>query len=236
MPIKILGLLMLTSTLLVAEPLKFAQIANTPDQMVGAEILKVVYAKLGMPIEIVAVSGKRALIESSEGRLDGEVHRIVEIDSIYPSLLKIPTAINHIEATVFSKNIDYLPVGCASLEGKLIGIVRGVIYAELCTKGLNKMAIFPDSVSLMKSLDKNIVDYVMTARFNGLVQLKKLGINSIIALKPALSKKPLFHYIHKKHAVLIPKIDSIIMAMAKSGELNLIRQKQMRIIMEQADK
>jgi polar amino acid transport system substrate-binding protein len=226
MPIKILGLLMLTSTILVAEPLKFAQIANTPDQIVGAEILKVVYAKLGMPIEIVAVSGKRALIESSEGRLDGEVHRIVEIDSIYPSLLKIPTAINHIEATVFSKNIDYLPVGCASLEGKLIGIVRGVIYAELCTEGLNKMAIFPDSVSLMKSLDKNIVDYVVTARFNGLVQLKKLGINSIIALKPALSKKPLFHYLHKKHADLIPKVNSVIIAMAKSGELNLIRQKR----------
>ncbi|MFT6991647.1 MAG: hypothetical protein ACJASL_003635 [Paraglaciecola sp.] len=226
MPIKILGLLILTSTLLVAEPLKFAQIANTPDQMVGPEILKVVYAKVGMPIEIVAVSGKRALIESNEGRLDGEVHRIVEIDSIYPSLLKIPTAINHIEATVFAKNIDYLPVGCASLEGKLIGIVRGVIYAELCTEGLNKMAIFPDSVSLMKSLDKNIVDYVVTARFNGLVQLKKLGINSIIALKPALSKKPLFHYLHKKHADLIPKVNSVIIAMAKSGELNLIRQKR----------
>jgi polar amino acid transport system substrate-binding protein len=226
MPIKILGLLILTSTLLVAEPLKFAQIANTPDQMVGPEILKVVYAKLGMPIEIVAVSGKRALMESSEGRLDGEVHRIVEIDSIYPSLLKIPTAINHIEATVFAKNIDYLPVGCASLEGKLIGIVRGVIYAELCIEGLNKMAIFPDSVSLMKSLDKNIVDYVVTARFNGLVQLKKLGINSIIALKPALSKKPLFHYLHKKHADLIPKVNSVIIAMAKSGELNLIRQKR----------
>jgi polar amino acid transport system substrate-binding protein len=226
MPIKILGLLILTSTLLVAEPLKFAQIANTPDQIVGAEILKVVYAKLGMPIEIVAVSGKRALMESSEGRLDGEVYRIVEIDSIYPSLLKIPTAINHIEATVFAKNIDYLPVGCASLEGKLIGIVRGVIYAELCTEGLNKMAIFPDSVSLMKSLDKNIVDYVVTARFNGLVQLKKLGINSIIALKPALSKKPLFHYLHKKHADLIPKVNSVIIAMAKSGELNLIRQKR----------
>jgi polar amino acid transport system substrate-binding protein len=226
MPIKILGLLILTSTLLVAEPLKFAQIANTPDQIVGAEILKVVYAKLGMPIEIVAVSGKRALMESSEGRLDGEVHRIVEIDSIYPSLLKIPTAINHIEATVFAKNIDYLPVGCASLEGKLIGIVRGVIYAELCTEGLNKMAIFPDSVSLMKSLDKNIVDYVVTARFNGLVQLKKLGINSIIALKPALSKKPLFHYLHKKHADLIPKVNSVIIAMVKSGELNLIRQKR----------
>ena len=194
--------------------------------MVGAEILKVVYAKLGMPIEIVAVSGRRALIESSEGRLDGEVNRIIEIDSMYPSLLKIPTAINHIESTVFSKNISFSPISCSSLEGKLVGIVIGVMHAELCTKGQRKMALFPDSVSLMKSLDKNIVDYVVTARFNGLVQLKKLGINSIMALKPALSKKALFHYLHKKHADLIPKVNSVIIAMAKSGELNLIRQKR----------
>jgi hypothetical protein len=55
-----LGLLMLTSTLLVAEPLRFAQGTNAPDQIVGVEILKVVYAKAGIPIEIIPLSGKRA--------------------------------------------------------------------------------------------------------------------------------------------------------------------------------
>jgi polar amino acid transport system substrate-binding protein len=79
MPILIFGLLMFTSSMLIAEPLRFAQITNSPDQIVGAAVLKVVYAKAGVSIEIIPLSGKRALLESSQGRLDGEVHRILEI-------------------------------------------------------------------------------------------------------------------------------------------------------------
>jgi hypothetical protein len=233
MPIKILGLLMLTSTLLVAEPLKFAQVTNTPDQVVGAEILRVVYAKAGIPIEIIPVSGERALLESSEGRLDGEVHRIFEVDSIYPDLIKVPTAINYIESTVFSKNKNFLVTGCHSLKGKLIGRVRGIKYAEFCTRNMGNVAIFSDSRSLMKSLNNDIIDFAITANFNGLVQLEKLGFHSIIALKPALGQKPLFHYLHKKHRKLIPKIDGIIIAMTESGELNLIRQQQIQSIIAQ---
>jgi hypothetical protein len=236
MPIKILGLLILNSTLVVAEPLKFSQLVNTPDQLVGAEILKVIYAKVGLPIEIIPLSGKRALLESSEGRLDGEVHRILEIASAYPNLRRVPTAINYIEPTVFSKDNHFLLAGCNSLKGKLIGRVRGVKHAEICTQGMDNVAIFSDSGNLMKSLNRNIVDFAITAHFNGLVQVKKLGLTSVIALKPSLSKKLLFHYLHKKNKDLIPKLESIISAMAKSGELNLIRQQQIQRILTQTNK
>ncbi len=236
MPIKLLGLLMLTSSIVVAEPLKFAQMVNTPDQIVGAEVLKVIYAKAGISIEIIPLSGRRALLESSEGRLDGEVHRILEIGSAYPDLIKIPTAINYIEPTVFSKNKDFLLAGCSSLKGKLIGRVRGVKYAELCTQGMQNVAIFSDSRNLMKSLSKNIVDYSITAHFNGLVQLKKLSVNTIIALSPPLGKRLLFHYLHKKNKDLIPKLESIISTMAMTGELELIRQQQIIKILSQTNK
>ena len=92
--INIFGLLILTSSALIAEPLRFAQITNSPDQVVGAAVLTVVYAKAGIPIQIIPLSGKRALLESSQGRLDGEVHRIQEIGSLYPDLIKVPTATN----------------------------------------------------------------------------------------------------------------------------------------------
>ena len=117
--------------------------------------------------------------------------------------------------------------------------MRGVKYAEICTQGMDNVAVFPDSNSLMKSLNKDIVDYVITSGFNGLVQLKKLGINSVIGLKPPLVKRLLFHYLHrkhKKHKNLIPKLESIIKALERSGELDLIRQKQIQSILEQSGK
>ncbi len=66
-----------------AEPtLIFTQIKDTPDQMIGAEILKVAYGKIGIPIEMAVMPGKRALKESSKGKADGEVHRIFKIGEL----------------------------------------------------------------------------------------------------------------------------------------------------------
>jgi polar amino acid transport system substrate-binding protein len=52
---KIIGIFVICLTLFCTtahceEPLKFAQIVDTPDQMVGAEILNVAYKRLGIPI------------------------------------------------------------------------------------------------------------------------------------------------------------------------------------------
>jgi hypothetical protein len=88
----------------------------------------------------------------------------------------------------------------------------------------------------MKSLDRDIVDYAITSNLNGLVQLEKLGISSVIALKPTLGKRLLFHYLHKKHEYLIPELESIISAMTKSGELDLIRQQQIQNILAHTHK
>ena len=41
----------------------------------GVKILKAGYKCLGILIEIVEMPGKRALLESSRGRIDGEVQR-----------------------------------------------------------------------------------------------------------------------------------------------------------------
>ncbi len=61
---------------------------------IGAEILKVAYGKIGIPIEMAVMPGKRALKESSKVKADGEVHRIFKIGEVYPTLIRVPTPIN----------------------------------------------------------------------------------------------------------------------------------------------
>ncbi|MGS2722068.1 hypothetical protein [Paraglaciecola aestuariivivens] len=224
MSLKFLGISLLFSVGLAAKPLQFAQISNSPDQVVGAEILKVVYQKANIPIKNISMSGKRALVESSQGRLDGEVHRILEIGSLYPDLVRVPTATNYIDVTIFSKNPKFILTDCQSLKGQLIGRARGVKYAEMCTLGMEKVAVFPDSSSLMKSLDRNIVDFAITSGLNGLVQVKNLKLNQVVALEPILEKRLLFHYVHKKHQSLVPQLDAILQNMQQSGELERLRQ------------
>lgn len=225
-------LILLISTCCAAQqPLKFTQIINTPDQAVGAQILQVAYAKLHIQIEIIEMSGKRALIESNLGRVDGEVHRIIEVGQLFPQLIRVPTQINYVEPTVFSKNTAFKLAGCKSLKEQIVGRVRGIQYAEICTKGFENVAVLPDSTLLLKALHKDVVDFAITGHFNGLVWLKKHNYKNIIPLGPALKQLALYHYIHHNHKDLVPKIDAVFKAMKASGELKELRQQYMMKIL-----
>ncbi len=169
--------------------------------------------------------GRRALRESSEGRIDGEVHRIFSIGKDYPTLIRVPTPINYIEPTVFSKNERFAVTGCPDLKDYRIGIVRGVRHAEACTQDMKYVQIVGHSNLLMQILDKGRVDIVITARINGLLQLKELKFDSLYPLSPPLSRRLVYHYLHKKHKALVPKIDKVFKEMQESGELERLREK-----------
>jgi hypothetical protein len=208
------------------ESYTFSQIANTPDQAVGAIILKEAYKKLGININFLVVSGKRALLQSSRGQSDGEVHRIEEVGDTYPSLLRVQTPINYIEQNVFTIK-DYDIQSCEDMRPLRIGIVRGVKHAELCTAGFSKLKVYSNSLELIKVLNERKVDVIITAYFNGLIQIKKLGYQKIKAIRPSLSRKNLYHYVHKKNKEIIPLIDEKIKEMMKSGEIEKIRKREM---------
>ena len=56
-----------------------SRLANVPDQLVGGEILKAAYAKLGITVEFLDVEAKRALALSSAGDVDGEIQRVAAV-------------------------------------------------------------------------------------------------------------------------------------------------------------
>jgi len=225
---------LLSFTAYSQQPLIFAQINDTPDQVIGAEILKVAYQRLGIPIDILSVPGKRALIESSNGRLAGEVHRIYRVGEDYPTLVRVPTSINYIEPSVFSNNKVFSVTGCKALKDYIIGRTRGVRHAEVCTQGMAHIKVYNDSRVLMENLKLNRVELAITAKINGIIQLTKLGQHSISVLTPPLKKMPVYHYLHDQHKDLIPKIDKIFRSMLEAGELESIRNRVIAAMLKKA--
>ena len=215
-------------------PLTFTQIVGTPDQAIGAVIVKAAYEKLGIPVKFAISPGKRALAESSAGRADGEVHRIFEIGDEYPTLLRVPTPINYIEPSVFSKTHDFEVTDCAALQGYRIGIVRGVKHSELCTQDKEKVFVGDDLTGLMRMLNAGRVDLLITARINGLLMAKELGLDAIKPLSPPLSRLWVYHYLHERHKDLVPTIDAVFKAMQASGELEALREQAVQQLLQKA--
>ncbi len=218
------------------QPLTFTQIVDTPDQAIGAVIVKAAYEKLGIPVKFAILPGKRALVESSEGRADGEVHRIFEIGDEYPTLLRVPTPINYIEPSVFSKKHGFEVTDCTALQGYQIGIVRGVKHSQLCTQGMENVFVGDDLRGVMRMLDAGRVDLLITARINGLLMAKELGLDAIKPLSPPLSRLWVYHYLHERHKELVPTIDTVFKAMRESGELEALREQAAQQLLQKAGK
>lgn len=208
------------------ETLRFARIENIPDQFVGGEILKAVYGRLNIRVELVDLPAKRALLDSSAGLLDGEVHRNINVRSQYPTLIMLQPAINYIEPSVFAKQLRFEVKGWDSIKDYNIGIVRGVGTSEDGTRGMPHVLAVTTLDQLMLALAAGRIDVAVSDAFSGLAVVGKLGLrDQVTMLKPRLQRNDIYHFLHEKHRDLVPRLEQVLREMEKSGELESLRSR-----------
>jgi polar amino acid transport system substrate-binding protein len=214
--------------------IRLARIADIPDQFVGGELLRAVYARLNISLEFADVPGKRALALSSSGELDGEVHRIADLAQTYPTLLQISPAINYIEPSVFTTTLRFDVRGWDSIKDYSIGIVRGVGSSEAGTRGMSRVTAATSLESMIQMLDAGRFDLVVTDLFSGRAAVAKLKLQSRIApLSPPLQRVYIYHYLHERHRDLAKRVGAVIQEMDASGELARLREQLVKQVLNQ---
>lgn len=217
-----LALAMCAAPARAQEQLTFAAVTDL-DTRIGAEVLRVAYAKLGIAINGKELPAARALALSNDGVLDGEINRIEGMEKLYPNLIRVPVAIGQMEGVVFTKGLNFPVTGWDSLRPYRIGTRIGLKFAELGTVGMNVERVSTVEQSFAK-LAAGRVDVVVEARLSGLWQLQLAGLRGIAPLEPPLVKFRLFHYLHKKHANLVPRITAVLEKMQADGQLQALRK------------
>jgi polar amino acid transport system substrate-binding protein len=213
--------------------LRLARLEGVPDQRIGGEILKVVYARLGIQVEFVAVPALRSLLESSEGRVDGEVQRILQVETQYPTLLALKPSINFIEPAAFVKRLDFKVQGWPSVAPYRVGIVRGVGSSEAGTRGMPRVTAVASMEALMRMVAAGRLDVAVNDRLSGVLVLHQLGLQGDVRpLDPPLQRVPLYHFLHVKHQELVPRVEEMLRSMAVSGELEQIRARAVKDLLE----
>ncbi|APJ03076.1 substrate-binding periplasmic protein [Silvanigrella aquatica] len=206
------------------EVLSFAAIANTSNQIVGAKLLKDIYAKLNKKLNIEYLPGARASIESNKGTLAGEVLRIYSYGEHFPNLIRIDPEIYYIEPTAFVKNKNLKIDSWSSLKNYRVGIIRGFLWLDAGVKDVSNVTRVNsiDQLVLMVNLDR--IDLFISDKLNGLITLKKLKMGDKIQALPNTSfeRIKLYHYIHKKYKYLVPQIIKVVKEMKGSGELEAL--------------
>lgn len=213
--------------------IRLAVAANTVDTVVSEVIVREAYERIGYRVEITKYPPERALKLADSGRADGDVQRIDGLSEHYPNLIQLQPAINYIEGSVFTAGKDISVDGWDSLRPYRIGLIRGIKFAELNTKGMDRHLVgnYP---ALFTMLDKGRFDLIVSPRLNGSYQLKRLHIEGIDLIEPPVARFDLYHYIHSSRADLGPKLEAVFQEMQATGELESIRERVIAELMRRA--
>ena len=220
--LSVLLLFCLTTPVRAEQKLEFSFI-NAPLSASSLAVLKAAYAKIGITVEGRALPSARALTESDAGRTDGEVHRIKAVEASHANLMRINVPINQVEGLAITCGG---PVETSSLESiwnHRIGIKRGTRYAERLTKDMPNVISKTHEDKLMQLLRAGRLDIVIGDRPWALSLLRE-KINACVVINdPPLVVVPLFHYLYRKHADLVPRIRQVLQEMNDTGEMEAIR-------------
>ncbi len=202
----------------------FVRIKGLSEQVVGGRLLTEIYKRAGIPMDIEPMTGSRALEEASSGRKDGETLRVYTLGDKFPSLIRVPTPISDLTTQAFGVSKPYVDIQTADdLKKYSIAIVRGVRHTLNITQGLKNVHVLPSSNLFVEFLSRGRSDVGLTGRLNGLSLIKASGLKNVNAVGKPLKILPLYHYIHKDHQKLVPRIDAIIKKMVQSGEMAALR-------------
>ncbi len=212
----------LLPTYSAAETLSFSRTPGFfPD--IAEAVLREAYRSNGQDITAKILPGERALASSNTGQVDGEMMRVEGIDKQYQNLLRVPVAINYLQATAFVKDATIKVTRWEELQPYTIAIERGIKFAEQGTRGMRVVSLTTYEQAF-QMLNSGRVDVVIATRIGGADAVRDMGLSGISVLTPPLQKIPLYHYLHKSHASLIPSITSTLTIMEREGRIDAIRE------------
>ncbi len=217
-------LLMLCAPLMAAQQLELTTVANSSDTTISARVLKKAYHRLGIDISILELPASEALQRSNSGSADGEVQRIDGISRNFPNLIQVPIPINYIQGAVFSKKKKRKLRGWHSLRTFKIGLVKGVIFAEKGTRGM-QVQMAESYTQLIDLLLNEKVDLIVVPYINGAVSIRQHPQGDKLHLNGILETYLLYHYLHKQHEKLLPAITARLKKMLLNGSIPDMRRK-----------
>ena len=201
----------------IREPLSNMQFTGFNDQ-----ITKEVFRRVGYDVDILRLPAARALKDLNDGITDGDLVRIKKISTIFPNIRVVPEKIIDFDFVAISKGSDYQPSGWESLKPYEVGIVSGWKILEVNVKDTVSRTKVEDTKQLIKILDHDRVDLVVSERWQAMQAISDLGKNSFQIHEPPIKSNEMFMVVNKKHEQLIPDLAAAIKAMKKDGTFERI--------------
>ena len=140
----------------------------------------------------------------------------------------VSVPIGYLDIVIYTKDTNFAVEGWHSLMPYSISIVKGFQLVEAKTEGMQVEAVTTLKQAFLK-LNAGRNDVVVDSRSTDTeCELKSLSLSGIRILEPPLDQLILYHYLHKRHMVLVKKLEAILLNMKQEGEFKTIQEQVVR--------
>ncbi|WP_414702112.1 hypothetical protein [Paraglaciecola sp. 2405UD69-4] len=176
------------------------------------KIIDTSYVNLGFKVEHLGYPMARSIVEANAGRLDGVLIRTDTVTNDYPNLIKVPYALAEFEIMLVTDPARCHPCNVENLD--IVATVRGFKAFDYY---LAKNQFTPHVTEVLNM--SHLLEMLSSGRVNGIVipYHKDVGIelNEKWATK-VLDVYSSYHFVHKKHAALVPLLVEEFKALDKA--------------------
>ncbi|HLD13877.1 MAG TPA: transporter substrate-binding domain-containing protein [Burkholderiales bacterium] len=174
------------------------------------------FRRAGVELRLVKLPAERALLDANAGIEDGDLVRIAGLEKQYPNLIRVPEKLVDWAFTAFSKNPP-IPSNWPAIRQHAVGYIKGWKIYEQNLAGTGNTIAVESSEQLFRLLALDRIDVALYSHWMGLALIQRQGMKDVYVLEPPLATREMFIYLHKKHAVLAPKIASALRALKAEG-------------------
>ena len=211
-------LLLLLAFPVGAEELQLSVIANNATHWDAWRIAQQALKRAGVAASPREVPAERALVMANSGATDGDVARVEAVGRLYPDLVRVPEPSLFYEAYAFAYTRFDTSSGWDSLRAHSVCLRRGIKIFEMRTEGMQRQ-VLDDDKSLLRMLRSGGCDVALVEPNNPDVIAAMLSEPPLFRLMPPLEGAPLYIYLHKSHAALVPRVAEALRQMRLDGTL-----------------
>lgn len=177
------------------------------------------FRRIGRAVRLLRLPSERALANADQGVDDGNYVRVAGLTAQYPNLVMVPEPMSEFAFTAFASDPEIKSASWETLRARRTGIVTGWKLAERHLADAPQLTSVRDEETLFAMLAKGRLDVVVSSRHTGQELLRAGGHQGVRALEPPLSVQPMYLYMNKRHAALVPQLNEALRAMRRDGTL-----------------
>ncbi|CAH9064574.1 hypothetical protein PSECIP111854_03485 [Pseudoalteromonas sp. CIP111854] len=168
--------------------------------------LRAIYHPLSINPTLVYLPTKRGLQLLNNGEIDADAGRIDKAMAGYTNLIKVPYPLSKFRLFIFCIK----PKEC--VLNKQVGhlIIQGTLLSEqFCQNAQLSCNIVANDISAFSALQKSFAPTLIANDRFAVGTICASGIKEIYA-RPLTKELKAYHYVHKKHADLVPQLTQSI--------------------------